>query len=189
MRETMKSLLFAALAIAVLSACTTVLRKDLLQTGARNVSFGDLQANPEAYKGKLFILGGTIIDTMPAANGTLIEALYVPVDASGYLKHKSPDGRFMALYQGERTGIDSGRRYSNTQITLAGVFIGIQQTGREGKTGLGVPAFRIEQIYLWPTDSYYTYYNKGLCGPGPYRGPYWGPYWGPPWWPHLYPLC
>lgn len=183
---TMKRLMCVALALAVLSSCTTVLRKDLMETGVRDVSFRDLTTNPELYKGKLFILGGTIIHTMTGSTGTVITALYIPVDSSGYLKHRRPAGRFIAIYPRERGLLDPIAYGPNNEITLAGVFMDTQK-GKVGNVAYVVPVFRIEEIYRWPTDPYYTYYQSDFASWGPYWGPFWGPYWGPPWWPHLYP--
>jgi len=186
--RTIKKVLCAALVLALLSSCGSVLRRDLLETGASNVSLDDLLSDPEVYRGKLFILGGTILHTMPGADGTLIDALYVPVNASGYLKHARPDGRLIALYPRKEGEIDPARGYHNVQITLAGVFMGTQ-AATDGERTYTVPVFRIEQVYLWPTDSYYTTYYLSIGCPGPYWGPYWGPYFAQPYWPHLYPLC
>jgi len=186
--RTAKRFLSAALVIAVLSSCGSVLRKDLLQTGVTNFSLDDLVTNPDVHRGTLFVLGGTILHTTPDINGTLIDAVYIPVNASGYLKRREPDGRFIALYPWNEGEIDPARGYANVQITLAGVFTGIR-AATDGETTYTLPVFRIEQIYVWPTDSYYTSYYLSIGCPGPYWGPYWGPYFAQPYWPHLYPLC
>ncbi len=185
---TIKKFLCAALALAVLPSCVSILRKDLLQTGTSNISLDNLLSDPDVYRGKLFILGGTILHTMPGTGGTLIDAVYVPVNGSGYLKRTQPDGRFIAFYPWKEGAIDPDRGYNNVQITLAGVFTGTQ-AATDGETAYTVPVFRIEQIYMWPTDSYYTSNYLSIGCPGPYWGPYWGPYFAQPYWPHLYPLC
>jgi outer membrane lipoprotein len=168
----MKKLFFVALAFLVLSSCTTVLRKDLLCTGERHFTLEELTRNPDAYKGRLFILGGTIADTTVTNAGSLVKALYVPVDSYGYLKDKKPDGRFLVIYPKERGVLDPVLYREHKKITVAAVFTGTEQ-GRIGQMEYVYPVFRVEEIYLWPKVIYYADY----CW-----GPYWGPYWGPPYW-------
>ncbi len=174
----MRRLLFVALVLLVLSSCVSVLKKDLMETGIRDFSLDALMRNPEGYRGKLFILGGTIVHTAPTEEGTLIDAQYVPVDSYGYLEARPPDDRFLALYPKELGILDPGLYSPNRQITLAGTFTGTRAT-RIGQTDYLFPLFRIEQIYLWPSVRYYPSYY--------FWDPYWGPPWGPPWPPYGYP--
>ncbi len=173
----MRKLLFVALALIVLSSCTTVLRKDLIETGIRNFSLQELTANPQQYQGKRFILGGQVARTTLTEKGSLVDALYVPVDSYGYLKSIQPDGRFLALFPKEMGMLDPALYTSNRRVTISGIFTGVQQ-GRIGQMEYLFPTFRIEQIYLWPRNAYYPY---------AYWGPEWGPPWGPPWSPYGYP--
>ncbi|OPY64702.1 MAG: Outer membrane protein slp precursor [Syntrophorhabdaceae bacterium PtaU1.Bin034] len=166
--------LIVALSLLVTS-CATVLRKDLMQTGIRDFSFADLTAAPDVYKGRLFILGGVIAGTSVTENGSLVEALYVPVDSSGYLEDRKPSVRFLALYPKERGILDPMIYRKNRQITLAGIFTGTQR-GKIDSMEYTFAVFQIEQIYLWEERPVVQYV--------PYP---WGPYWGPPWPYRYYP--
>jgi outer membrane lipoprotein len=172
--RTMRKFLFVALALLLLSSCTTVIRKDLLDSGTRDFSLQELTRNPEQYKGKRFILGGTVARTTRTEEGSLVDALYVSVDSSGYLRNMQPDGRFLALFPKEMGMLDPALYTSNRHITLAGIFTGVQPS-RIGEMGYLFPEFRVEQIYLWPRSRYNPYYHWG---------PEWGPPWGPPWSPY-----
>ena len=165
-------MLFAALLLLVISSCAPVLRKDLIQAGTRDFPFADLTRNPELYRGKLFILGGTIGNTTVTERGSLIEALYVPVDSSGYLRDLRPDGRFLALYPKEQGILDPVVFGIGRRVTLAATFTGTRP-GKIGQMGYVFPSFRIEQVYLWPQLRYTPYYDY-------YRGPYGGPPWAIP---------
>jgi len=171
--ETMRKLLLAALVLVTFSSCATVIRKDLMETGARDISLEDMTRDPARYTGKLFILGGTIVNTTVTETGSLINAVYIPVNKYGHLKDRPPDGRFLALYPKERGILDPILYDRNRQITVAATFTGTQR-GKIGQMDYIFPVFLIEQIYLWPRVLYYPY---------PYPYYYWGPYWGPPFGP------
>jgi len=51
-----------------------------------NPSLSELNSAPVMFEGKLYILGGQIVNTRVTKDGSLIEAIYVPVDSRGYLK-------------------------------------------------------------------------------------------------------
>jgi outer membrane lipoprotein len=163
-----KLALFAAIFLALVS-CTSVIRKDLMDVGTRDFSFPEVMKNPELYRGKLFILGGIIVDTKLSENGSLIEAIYVPVDWTGNLKDmEMPTRRFLALYPKDREILDPMVYKRDRKITVAAVFDGTRM-GKIDKMEYTFPFFRIEQIYLWERlPAYYPPY------PGPY--PYWGPW-------------
>jgi outer membrane lipoprotein len=156
-------------AALMLTSCTYVIRKDLMDSGVRDFSFADVTKNPELYRGKLFILGGIIVQTKLTEEGSLIEAIYVPVDWTGALKDlEMPTTRFLALYPKEADILDPVIYDRGKEITVAAVFDGMQQ-GKIEEMDYTFPFFRIQQIYLWPKKMPVLY--------APYPGPY--PYWGP----------
>ena len=67
-------------------SCAPVIRKDLMDAAIRDIPFSEIRTKPELYKDKLFVLGGIIINTKVTAAGSLVEALYSPVDSRGFLK-------------------------------------------------------------------------------------------------------
>ncbi len=168
----MRKIILLAVSLFVLTSCASVLKKDLMREGIRDFSFRDLMSNPDAYKGKLFVLGGVIAQTTLADRDSVIEALYVPVDRAGYLKDISePTMRFLAVFPREQGILDPLIYRRNRQITLAGTFMGLEQRKLE-QMSYTYPVFRIVQSYLWQPAVAVRY---------PYAwAPYpWGPYWGP----------
>ena len=168
----------------ILSSCAPVLREDVMKAGDINVNLSDMVREPAHYKGKLFILGGIIADTKLSDRGSVIEALYVPVNSRGYLKSETPGGRFKAILPRDKGELDPLVFKKDREITLAGVFMGtsVEKTGKSQYT---YPLFEIRDIYLWDDTRYYYYYYE----PYPYnyyRYPYWwyDPQWGryPPYW-------
>jgi outer membrane lipoprotein len=164
--------IIVAIAFIMLTSCMSVIRKDLMDTGTRHFSFADLLKNPAAYQGKLFILGGRIVDTKLTRRGSLIEAIYVPVDWTGALKDIEPPARrFLALYPKDRSILDPVIYKRDRAVTIAAVFEGTE-TGKIDEMDYVFPSFQVVQIYLWEKRLPIT------CGPypGPCGGPY--PYWG-----------
>ncbi len=175
-------------AVVFLSACSPVLSRQLMREGSRNVSFDRLRDAPDDYKGKMFILGGIIVNTRVTEQGALIEALYVPVDSYGYLKEGARlQGRFLAAYPGTKELLDPVIYKKGREVTLAGVFVDIRK-GRIDEMDYSYPVFEIRQIYLWKEPRYY-YYPPYYYPYYPYYYPYpflydrWGWPYGDPFWP------
>lgn len=186
MKRLMLAVLFLITANALLS-CAPVIRKDLVQQAESRLSFEQLRAEPSQYTGRLFLLGGQIVKSRMTKNGTLLEAIYIPVDRNGNLRDvKSAGGRYMSIYPPDKGYIDPEIYKGGRRITIAGEFTGIQ-TGRIDEYDYVYPVFRILDIYLWPEFEQYPYYTgyppfyspfwPGAFG---YRGYFWhDPFWGP----------
>lgn len=172
-------------------ACMPVLDRAVMREGSRKFSLAQLMENPDAYRGKLFILGGVIIGTRFTTAGSQIEALYVPVDAYGYPKEtKDAQERFLAVYPRSRGWLDPVVYRNGKDITLAGTFLEIK-TGQIDDIDYTYPVFEIREIFLWakkdalyaywPWYSYWPYYSYPFWWYDP-----WFAWWGPdsePSWP------
>ncbi|MBI3392878.1 MAG: Slp family lipoprotein [Nitrospirae bacterium] len=172
----------AALLLALgLSSCAPVLPRDLIRSADRATPLSVVKENPDRYKGKLFVFGGTIVETRVTPEGSLVEALHRPVDAWGYIRRaQRPDGRFLAIYPKEKGLLDPLIYTPGREITVAGTFIG-SRPGKIGEIETAFPLFEIKNVHLWAEME--THY------PPPY--PYWYypyPYWWDgPMWPYRYP--
>ncbi len=170
------------------SACTPVLNREVMDQGMRDVPFSQLREAPDAFKGKLFILGGLIVETRLVEKGSQIEALSVPVDSLGYLKDTvRPQGRFLALYPREKGILDPMVYKRGREVTLAGEFVEARR-GKIDEMEYVYPVFEIRDIYLWEERK--DYYAYPYYDPFYYRSPFlydpWGwrygyPYWPSPW--------
>lgn len=176
-----KKTICAITAIILLSSCAPVLREDLMRRGIFDVRLSEIKQSPEIYKGRLFILGGIIVNTTITSNGSLIEALYAPVDSRGYLKNvETPNKRFLALYPGKEI-LDPMIFREKREITLAGEFIGTR-SGKIGEMDYTYPLFEIKELYLWEEEK--EYYRIPPYPPWYYHNyPYW---WYDPWWRYNY---
>jgi len=161
-----------------------------MREGARDVTLNWLRETPEVFAGKLFILGGVIANTKVTAQGSELEALYVPVDSYGNLKEGSRmEGRFLALYPPSAGLLDPVIYKRGREVTLAGEFVEIRK-GKIDEMDYAYPVFEIKEIYLWqePRAYYYApYYGYPYYAyPYPYMFDRWGrpypdPFWPPPW--------
>ena len=165
----------------MLFSCSPVLSKDIMKQGDITADLSDIKLKPSAHTGKLYIFGGIIVKTTAEQDGSLLEAVFVPVDSRGYLKSFDlAHSRFFAIYRGD--GILDPLIYEEKrEITLAGEFIEMRD-GKIGKMEFSFPFFELKEIYLWKElrDRDYYYY-----APPPY--PYYYPYYYrhrmyDPWW-------
>lgn len=147
------------------SCIAPVLQKTVMEQGTRNPNIADLTRDPARYRGQLFVFGGIIASTTIVRDGSLIEAVYVPVDGAGNLQNvPAPSRRFLALY---RDSIADPVIYrSGREITIAGTFIE-NRKGKFGEMEYTYPFFHIVEMYLWPIAPkvYYleppAYYHPG----------------------------
>jgi len=168
--------------IILFSSCTPVLQKDLLKSGTFDINPADLRQDASQYMGNLYILGGIIAKTTVRDEGTIIEALYVPVTSRGYLKDNEPSNwRFLALYKGKEF-LDPIIFDEKREITIAGEFKGTRK-GMIDEIEYDFPLFEIQEIHLWEEtrdrDLYYypEYYPPVFFRYRPYYPSYPYYYW------------
>lgn len=165
-------LILGLLLLILFSGCTPISR-DLRAQADRTVNFQQVFQNPEAYKGKVVIWGGEIIETTNQKDGsTLIVVLQRPLDWMEEPKFQRSEGRFIILTEGyvDPYVFKRGRR-----ITVAGEILG-RKVMRLGELEYPCPLLQSKQLYLWG-EYYYS--------PYPYPHSPWGyysPRWGYPYW-------
>ena len=184
-------------AVVLLAGCAPVLDREVMKEGAREFQLGHLTETPEVFQGRLFILGGMIVETKLTEKGSLVEALFVPVNASGRLRDpREYHGRFLATFDRTKGLLDPMIYKKGREITLAGTFLEVRK-GKIDELEYAYPVFEVRQIYLWEEygaySNFYPYYSPYYYSyyPNYYRSPYLydprvryypGPYWLPPPW-------
>jgi len=95
----MKKSSFPIFGMIILFSCSPMLRQDSIDRATFNYQSSEIKQNPASYRGNLFVFGGIIVSTTAVERGSLIEALYAPVDSRGYLKNVQDTGdRYLAIY-------------------------------------------------------------------------------------------
>jgi len=118
------------------------------------LTFQQVFQNPEAYKSKIAIWGGEIIETINQKDGTtLIVVLQRPLDWMEEPKFNRSEGRFVILVEGY---IDPYVFRRGRRITVAGEILG-RKVMRLGELEYPSPLLRSKQIYLWGDYYYYPY--------------------------------
>jgi outer membrane lipoprotein len=172
--------------LLALSSCSPVLNREVMKEGVRDFSLAYLRETPEVFEGKLFILGGLIVQTRLTGTGSQIEALSAPVDSYGYLQRtERSQGRFIAVYPKSKGLLDPMVYRKGREVTLAGEFVEARK-GKIDEMDYVYPVFEIREIYLWEErkeyygpNYYYPYYDPFF-----YRSPFMYDPWG---WPYGYP--
>ena len=144
--------------LILLTGCAHVISKDLRASADPSLTFGQVHQNPSAYKGKLVVWGGEIVETLNQKDGTTqIEVFQRPLDREGEPKvtHAS-GGRFLVLVD---KYLDPYVYRSGTNITVAGEISG-EKIKSLGEMDYRYPLLSSKQIYLWPAYYYspYPYY-------------------------------
>jgi len=166
---------FSLLLLILISGCLPI-SKELRAQADRTLSFQQVFQNPEAYKGKIVIWGGEIIETINQKDGTTLMVLIQrPLDWLEEPKIQHSEGRFILLLEGYADPYVFGR---GRRITVAGEIVG-RKVMRLGELEYPYPLLRSKQIYLWG-EYYYSPYPYPYYPWGYHR--YYGPWWGHPYW-------
>lgn len=81
-----------------------------------------LLKNPDAYRGKIAILGGIIVNSANTEEGTYIEVVQKPLDYQDRIKDTDlSSGRFLILYEGH---LNAATYSKERGVTVAGEVIG-----------------------------------------------------------------
>jgi outer membrane lipoprotein len=94
----MKKIVALSAVALLLQGCTYAISPEMSARVDKTISFEMIQADPDTFKGKLVLLGGTIAMTVNSEQGTVIEVVQKPLDYWG--KPKRTDrtgGRFLMI--------------------------------------------------------------------------------------------
>jgi outer membrane lipoprotein len=166
--------------ILLLSGCAHVISKDFRTKSDSTLTLGQVRKNPAAYKGKLVVWGGEIIDTVYQRDGTTqIEIFQKPLGWRGEPKDAvASEGRFLVIVDKD---LDPYIYRRGKKITVAGEIVG-EKTKPLGEMEYRYPVLSGKQIYLWPLYYYYPYPHTYY-----YYDPWWDyPYWGWGWGVHYH---
>ncbi|MEW6162772.1 MAG: Slp family lipoprotein [Nitrospirota bacterium] len=108
--------------IVSLSGCAHVISEELRVKAYGEPSTPILFKDPDAYKGRIIILGGVIVSSKNEKEGTYIEVLQKPLDYRGRPEDTDISfGRFIILYEGY---LDTAVYTQGREVTVAGEVIG-----------------------------------------------------------------
>jgi outer membrane lipoprotein len=172
----MKKLFVLGMALVFFSGCVHAISRHVLKEVDREITFSALIKDPEAYQGRVVLLGGVIVNTVNKEEGTLLEVYQARLDREGRPTDTDrSEGRFLGLYQGF---LDSEIYKQGRQVTVAGTVQG-EKVHLLGEIEYRYPYLLIKEIHLWKEEEpvQYESYPWGLWyDPWDPWGP-WG-FWG-----------
>jgi len=141
------SKLFAILvSTLVLQGCTYAVSPPFREKADRSITFDQLLADPDLYKGKILILGGTIVETSVKPKGTLITLTERPLDYWGKpIRTTRTGGRFLLFHP---DALDAFPYAPGRELTVAAEVVGTK-LGPLGNQEFIDPVLIIKEIKLW----------------------------------------
>ncbi len=155
------------------AGCAPVISRELRKEVSAELTLGVVAKDPEAYKGKIVLWSGEIMNSVNKFEGTLLEVLQKPADIQGKpLDLDYSEGRFLVLNPGY---LDVAIYRKGRKVTVAGEVKG-KKTQSLDEIEYTYPLILAREIYLWPEEKKERFYH-------PYPYPY---YWYYPWGYHPY---
>ena len=118
----------------------------------RTVSFRDVLASPESFKGRVLVLGGEVLHAKRLKDGTQMELLQLPLEygEEPSLDRQQSQGRVLAL---QREFLDPATMVAGTRVTIVGEVSGAK-TEHLDDIEYRYPILILKHLHVWPAQSY-----------------------------------
>lgn len=137
------------LVITALQGCSYAISPEVAGQADRDITFKQLQADPDAHAGKTVILGGSIASVRERKNETLIEIVQKELDYWGKPRRtEKSGGHFLVLHRGR---LDTMLYAPGRDITVAGDVIGSRDRPADEKDSSFV-LLRDKELKVWPRE-------------------------------------
>jgi outer membrane lipoprotein len=131
--------------IISLFGCAHVISKELRERAYGEPPEPVLFRDPDAFKGRIVILGGVIVSSMNTEEGTYIEVLQKPLDYRGRPEDTDVSfGRFLILYKGY---LDTAVYSQGREVTVAGEVMG-KKVQPLGEIQYPYPLIKSNELHL-----------------------------------------
>jgi len=146
----------------LLDACTPVISPQLMDQVDRSLTYSSLSNRPDEFKGKIVLLGGNIVQTVPKPGESEIEVVQKDLLSCGEprLTDKS-EGRFLVVVD---RFLDPAIYRPERGLTVAGKVQGSEMR-RIGEIDYRYPVIAALELHLWreplPPSAYPYYYPYG----------------------------
>ena len=133
----------------------------------KSLTFDQVVASPDSYRGRTFIVGGEVLKAKRLKDGTQIEVLQLPLDSDQrpVSQRSESQGRLLAM---DPLSTDPATLPDGTPVTMVVEVTGAS-TDRLDEAEYRYPTMAVKHLYVWkePRDPY-----------GPRRGPVFGVFGG-----------
>ncbi len=147
-----KAVLLMVIALSI-EGCTYAISREVAAKADKTITVDMIMTDPEAFKGKLVIVGGTIAHIKNTKEGTLIDVVQKPLDYWGKPKRTDKSGgRFLVFYRGY---LDSWVYAPGRDLTVAGEVSGARQQTL-GEMNFSYPLLISKELKLWEKPQMYA---------------------------------
>jgi len=137
------------LCVVLSAACAPVISQEKLKTADGQLGFDQILRNPDAYRGKTVLLGGSIIKTTPYPGKMQMVVLQHPLGYRNKPAHESTSmGRFILSAPGFW---DPAIYRAGRLVTIVGTVTG-KETRSLGEIEYAYPLIANKELYLWPVE-------------------------------------
>jgi outer membrane lipoprotein len=171
----MRTFALPLLLLALAVSCAPAIPRDVLQGASSEPRVHEVQQTPERHLGKSVLWGGRILSAENRREGTLLEILKLPLDASDRPQRGDrAQGRFLYLHPDY---LDKAVYSEGREVTVVGRITRIEVRTMD-QIEYPYPVLEGKVVHLWEERQERP---RGIDYPPPYWGP---PYWGrhPYWW-------
>ncbi len=137
------------IAVLLLSGCTSVLSSAVVDKADKSITFEMLRADPNLYKGKILILGGTIEQVADAKQGSLLTVVQKPLDYWGKPVRTTSSGGYYLVFSYRH--LDSLAYALGRDITVAAEVAGTRLKAL-GDNEFDYPLLILKELKLWQKD-------------------------------------
>src|SRR5438445_1757284 len=138
----------------LLSACSSqrIVPESMEPLVDRTVSFQDVLASPESYKGRVLVLGGEVLKAKRLRDSTQIELLQLPLEdgEEPTLDRQQSQGRFLVLQQ---EFLDPATVVEGARVTIVGEVSGAK-TERLDDVEYRYPTLILNHLHMCHDQAY-----------------------------------
>lgn len=144
------SAVFLLITALWVSGCAPVFPREITDRVDRHIAFKELLAEPGKFKGSWVMLGGVIVSSRNAKEGTYIEILQRPLESDGRpVDTDATEGRFLVRTE---EYLDSAVFHRGRLITVVGEVDG-ETTMPLDETTYRYPVLASKSMHLWKPSS------------------------------------
>lgn len=144
---------------------------------SRDISFADIKADPDRFKGRVVVIGGHILNAKRLKDQAEVEVLQFPLNRSDQpvANLMTSKGRFLAF---SRNVMDPATFPLGSSVSMVAEVFG-SQTAMVNDTTYSYPVFKMKMFKVWPKSQQYArpfpFWDRWTY---PFDDPWTYPYWG-----------
>ena len=128
-------------------ASTRVIPESLEPQVEKTVSFDQIVASPDSYRGKVVLLGGEVLKAKATEGGTQLEVLQLPLDDEEEpgVDRLQSKGRFLAMH---KEFLDPATIVEGTRVTIVGEVTGAS-VEKMDEADYRFPTLDVKHLHRW----------------------------------------